>query len=66
MLQSIAAIPGAVFTGWIYDQTESYTYALIPFMLAYTAAGIVIWRLPRATRKAGVGVPARGAIDVQS
>jgi len=65
MLQSIASIPGAVFTGWIYDQTESYTYALIPFMAAYTAAGIVIWRLPRATWKARVGVPARGAIDVQ-
>src|SRR5437899_443407 len=45
MLQSIAAIPGAVFTGWIYDQTESYTYALIPFAVSYTIAGLIMWRL---------------------
>jgi sugar phosphate permease len=47
MLQSIAAMPGAVFTGWIYDQTQSYTYALIPFIISYAMAGLVLWRLPR-------------------
>jgi MFS family permease len=47
MLQSIASIPGAVFTGWIYDQTQSYTYALIPFVISYGVAGLVLWGLPR-------------------
>jgi MFS family permease len=50
MLQSIASIPGAVFTGWIYDQTQSYTYALVPFVVAYAMAGLVLWRLPPPTR----------------
>jgi MFS family permease len=59
MLQSIASIPGAVFTGWVYDQTQSYTYALVPFMLSYAVAGLVLWRLPRATRPAGLGAYAR-------
>jgi MFS family permease len=51
MLQSIASIPGAVFTGWIYDQTQSYTYALIPFIISYAAAGLVLWRLPHPKRR---------------
>lgn len=51
MLQSIVSIPGAVFTGWIYDQTQSYTYALIPFAISYGLAGLVLWRLPHPTRR---------------
>jgi len=51
MLQSIASIPGAVFTGWIYDQTQSYTYALIPFAISYGLAGLVLWRLPHPKRR---------------
>jgi MFS family permease len=35
MLQSFASVPGAVLTGWIYDRTQSYTWALIPFIAAY-------------------------------
>jgi len=53
MLQSIASVPGAVFTGWIYDQTQSYTYALIPFMISYAAAGLIVWRLPPPRRAGG-------------
>ena len=30
MFQSFASMPAAVFTGWVYDQTHSYTYALLP------------------------------------
>ena len=63
MLQSIASIPGAVFTGWVYDQTQSYTYALIPFMVSYAAAGLVLWRLPRTARPARVGLHPRRASD---
>jgi MFS family permease len=56
MLQSIASIPGAVFTGWIYDRTESYTYALIPFAISYGIAGLVLWRLPHPPRRAAIEV----------
>ena len=58
MLQSIVSIPGAVFTGWIYDQTQSYTYALIPFAISYGAAGLVMWRLPHPQRRAPLELPA--------
>ena len=58
MLQSIVSIPGAVFTGWIYDQTQSYTYALIPFAISYGAAGLVMWRLPHPERRAPLELPA--------
>ena len=61
MLQSIAAIPGAVFTGWIYDQTESYTYALIPFAVSYTIAGLIMWRLPPPRRGLRLEVSPRHA-----
>jgi MFS family permease len=61
MLQSIASMPGAVFTGWIYDQTQSYTYALIPFIVAYGLAGLILWRLPHPTRLTGLEIPARQA-----
>ena len=56
MLQSIASIPGAVFTGWIYDQTESYTYALIPFVISYGIAGLVLWGLPHPKRRAAIEI----------
>jgi MFS family permease len=49
-LQSVASMPAAVFTGWIYDQTQSYTYALIPFIVSYCVAGLILWRLPHPER----------------
>ncbi|MBM3220189.1 MAG: MFS transporter [Candidatus Rokubacteria bacterium] len=53
MLQSVFSMPAAVFTGWVYDQTQSYTYALIPFVLSYCVAGVILWWLPRPERPAG-------------
>jgi len=50
MIQSLASMPAAVFTGWIYDQTQSYTYALLPFIALYGLAGLFLWGLPRQTR----------------
>lgn len=50
MFQSFASMPAAVFTGWIYDQTQSYTHALIAFMICYGVAGLLLWRLPRPRR----------------
>jgi MFS family permease len=63
-LQSVASIPAAVFTGWIYDQTQSYTYALIPFMIAYGVAGLILWRLPHPERPAPREVPAAQVVNV--
>lgn len=65
MLQSIASIPGAVFTGWVYDQTQSYTYALVPFVVAYGVAGLVMWRLPHPARRARRGASGRPALDAR-
>jgi MFS family permease len=50
MIQSLAAMPAAVFTGWIFDHTQSYTHALIPFMIIYGLAGLVLWQVPRPKR----------------
>jgi MFS family permease len=58
MLQSIASMPGAVFTGWIYDQTQSYTWALLPFVVSYCVAGVILWRLQPPGRPAPLDVPA--------
>jgi len=44
MFQSLATMPAAVFTGWIYDQTQSYTAALIPFVLLYWLAALALWK----------------------
>lgn len=50
MFQSFASIPAAVFTGWIYDETQSYTYALVPFIVCYCVSGLILWRLPHPVR----------------
>ena len=50
MFQSFASMPAAVITGWIYDQTQSYTYALIVFIISYSAAGLVLWLVPHPKR----------------
>jgi nitrate/nitrite transporter NarK len=55
MLQSLMAMPAAVFTGWVYDQTQSYTDALIPFAVLYGLAALVLWRAspPQTPKKPG-------------
>lgn len=50
MFQSLASMPAAVFTGWIYDRTQSYTWALIAFIACYGLAALLLWRLPRPHR----------------
>ncbi len=51
MFQSFASMPAAVFTGWIYDQTESYAYAVVAFIICYGLAGLVLWWLPHPQRQ---------------
>lgn len=50
MIQSFATMPAAVFTGWVYDRTQSYTAALIPFVCLYGLAALVLWRVSQPTR----------------
>ena len=57
MFQSIASMPAAVVTGYIYDQTQSYTSALLVFIVCYSVAGLILWRLPHPTRPTPVEVP---------
>ncbi|HEY5869997.1 MAG TPA: MFS transporter, partial [Candidatus Tectomicrobia bacterium] len=42
MIQSFASMPAAVFTGWVYDHTHSYTYVLLPFLALYLLAALCI------------------------
>ena len=51
MLQSAFSMPAAVFMGFIYDRTQSYTYALIPLAVSYVLAGVILWWLPSPTRR---------------
>jgi nitrate/nitrite transporter NarK len=44
MIQSFATMPAAVFTGWVYDHTQSYTAAILPFMILYGMAALVLWQ----------------------
>ena len=50
MLQSLVSMPAAVFTGWVYDQTQSYTYVLVPFMVLYGLAALVLLQASRPKR----------------
>jgi sugar phosphate permease len=50
MFQSLASMPAAVLTGLVYDQTQSYTYALLGFVACYGTAGLLLWWLPQPRR----------------
>jgi MFS family permease len=63
MFQSFASMPAAVYTGWVYDRTQSYTQALIAFVICYGAAAIVLWLVPDPTRPAPVAVAASRALS---
>jgi MFS family permease len=65
MIQSLVAMPAAVFTGWIFDQTQSYAYALTPFIVIYALAGLALWQVPRPKRPPGLAAPAGQALDIQ-
>jgi MFS family permease len=65
MIQSLASMPAAVFTGWIFDQTQSYTYALLPFILIYGLAGLILWQVPRPERPQRLEVSPGQAVDIQ-
>ena len=64
MFQSFASMPAAVYTGWIYDRTQSYTQALIAFVICYGAAALVLWLIPHPMRPAPLEVAASQALSV--
>jgi MFS family permease len=53
MIQSVISMPGAIVTGWIYDRTQSYAYAVIAFVVAYAAAGLLLWWMALPARPIG-------------
>ena len=63
MFQSFASMPAAVYTGWVYDRTQSYTQALIVFVICYGAAALVLWLIPHPTRPAPLEVAASRALS---
>jgi nitrate/nitrite transporter NarK len=65
MLQSLASMPAAVFTGWVYDQTQSYTYALLPFIALYGLGALVLWQAAHPKRSQRLEVATGQAIDLQ-
>jgi MFS family permease len=62
MFQSFASMPAAVYTGWIYDRTQSYTQALVAFVVCYGAAALVLWLMPYPSRPARREVAAGRAL----
>jgi sugar phosphate permease len=65
MLQSLISMPAAVFTGWVYDQTHSYTYALLPFIVLYGLAALILWQTSSPKRLPKLEVPGGRTMDVQ-
>jgi MFS family permease len=63
MFQSFASMPAAVYTGWVYDRTQSYTQALIAFVICYGGAALVLWLIPHPTRPAPLQVSASQALS---
>ena len=62
MFQSFASMPAAVYTGWVYDQTQSYTQALIAFVICYGASALVLWLIPEPLRPAPLEAAASPAV----
>jgi nitrate/nitrite transporter NarK len=65
MLQSLASMPAAVLTGFIYDRTQNYTSALIVFVVSYCLSGLILWWLPDPERSSRVGALARQPANIQ-
>jgi MFS family permease len=65
MIQSLASMPAAVFTGWVYDRTQSYTYALIPFIAFYGLGAVVLWQASRPKRSESLEVATSQAIETE-
>ena len=43
----IFAMSTPVYAGWVFDRTDSYSWALPPIVLIYAAATFLFWVLPK-------------------
>ena len=46
-----------VWTGWVFDQTDSYFWALVPFAILFCLSSFLYWTLPRPKLQARVSQP---------
>lgn len=51
LTQSLATMPAAVCTGWVYDRTQSYAAILIPFMVCYGLSALALLRAAPPSRR---------------
>ena len=54
-MDGFIAMGTPVFMGWVFDQTSSYLWAVVPLIPVYTVSALLFWTL-RAPR-----LPARPA-----
>jgi len=55
---SVMGIGAPFYSGWIYDRTESYTWAIIPAAVGLGIAAVLNWFMPQA-RKPAPAAPAQ-------
>ena len=48
---SLGSAASPVFMGWVFDQTQSYTWALVPFGVALLVSAIMYAVLPKVTTR---------------
>jgi sugar phosphate permease len=58
---SVMGIGAPFYSGWVYDRTESYTWAIIPAAIGLCLAGVLNWFMPQA-RKPASTVPAEPSL----
>jgi nitrate/nitrite transporter NarK len=66
MLQSLASMPAAVLTGWIYDRTQSYTSAILVFAVSYCLSGLILWWLPTPERSPAIGSRSHQPVKIRT
>ena len=47
---SVMGIGAPFYSGWVYDRTESYAWALIPAAVGLGIAGVLNWFMPQARK----------------
>ena len=47
MMHSAISLPAPVVAGFVFDQTQSYQWALLPVAASYTLAFLLFWFLRR-------------------
>jgi MFS family permease len=68
MMHSAISLPAPVVAGYVFDQTQSYQWALLPVATSYTIAFLLFWFLrkpqPRPVETAPVLEPSMSSVAV--